>query len=203
MIAAAPVADATTRLALMWVVGVGILLLLAMWLHSRVDRVNRPSAARPDPNWGEASGAESTLFPTAVPPAAPTWWNRAREFVLDALFAVRGSLGRGDRFVEAAGKHSPTVGWSPREVRRHLEARADVSDALVEQVRREFIAAGLPPLAVEQPPTAVRVVGRAQVVERPSWDDINRKRAEQDAWLADPDHTGWFPLVPARRDGAR
>ncbi|MCG5464156.1 hypothetical protein MED01_002321 [Micromonospora sp. MED01] len=200
MIAAAgPVADASTRLVLMWLVGVGILLLLAMWLHSRINRVSAPrSTPQPGPAWGDATGSESTLFPTATEPPTPTRADRLRGYASDARTVLRGLVGRGDRFAESSGKHTHTQGWSPREVRRQLEARADLSEAMVAQVQQEFIAAGLPPLAVKP-----RAVGVAQVVERPSWDDINRKRAEQDAWLADPDRTGWMPLVPTRRDGAR
>ncbi len=203
MIAAEPVADASTRLALMWVVGLGAAGLLFGWLHSRLTRVNRPSAAKPAPGWGGAAVGEEIAFP-APEPRTPTLFERVRGLASGALVVLRVLVGRGDRFRQASGKHTPTEGWSRRDAARHLAATADLSDGMVvERVRDYFRAAGLPVDALDQRIAEARAVGVAQVVERPSWEDINRKRAEQKAWLADPDRTGRFPLVPAPKDRVR
>ncbi len=144
------------------------------------------------------------MFPATTEPAPPTRWALFCGWASDAWLLLRGLLAGGDRFASSPGKHSPTQGWSPREVARQLAARPDLADELVaDRVRDYFRLAGLPVDDLEQRIASARAVGVAQVVERPSWEDIDRKRREQAAWLADPDRTGWMPLVESRRDGAR
>ena len=144
--------------------------------------------------WQRSRGRGTTEFP-ALRPARPSLLARAVGSLVQGWAVLSSGLHHPDQSPAPADRHTPAHARTPRHVAQQLADGSDVSDGQVaEAVDAGFVAAGLP---------GARAVGVAQVAERPSWEDIDRKRAEQDAWLADPDRTTRMPLVPARRDGVR
>ncbi|MFD6565323.1 hypothetical protein [Micromonospora profundi] len=161
--------------------------------NGRIGDVHQP-VIEPTQAWQQSCGAGTTEFP-APPVAYPSLLARVLGALVQGWALLSAGLAGGDRPAAPAGRHKPAHARTPEAVARQLVDGSDVSDGQVAQaVDAGFVAAGLPGL---------RAVGVARVAERLSWEDIDRKRADQDAWLADPDRTGWMPLVPARRDGVR
>jgi hypothetical protein len=87
--------------------------------------------------WQESSGAGTTLFPASRPHRPSwlsVWWRRVAWAGRVAVDRLMVRAGRGGRVAEPGGKRAPTVGWSPREVARHLAARPHLSQDKVDRI---------------------------------------------------------------------
>ncbi|MEV1013705.1 hypothetical protein AB0I89_23430 [Micromonospora sp. NPDC049801] len=174
--------------------------------NERIGTEHQPVLA-PAQAWQESCGAGSTVFPVSRPRRPSwlsVWWRRVAWAGRVAADRLMVRVGRGGRVAEPGGKRAPTVGWSPREVARHLAARDHLSQDKVDRivvdvadrvVRDRFEAAW-----------SAAATDAGQMPERLPWDVVDRAkgsaavplpfdeqiRAQNDVlhWLVRPDVPG-------------
>ncbi|WP_433460747.1 hypothetical protein [Micromonospora sp. CA-248212] len=158
--------------------------------------------------WQESCGAGTTMFPAShprLPSRLAVWWGLTWS-------VLREQVSGGDRFAVPGGRHTPTVGWSPRDVARHLAARSYLTDGEVREIAEQEFAAGLnleraPEVGVMPARLPWDVLDRASgkaSVNRP-FDEQIRDRNDvlhgRVRAAANSEATQFLPVVPS--DGAR